>query len=66
METDRQDEPSAQEDNNQSDSLNIVDSDGVKCKSFVAVYLDDLVKISKDGPTHLVHLNTLFRALWTV
>ena len=41
------------------------DSDGVKCKGFVAVYLDDLVIFSKDGPTHLMHLKTLFRALST-
>ena len=40
-----------------------VDSDGVRCKGFVGVFIDDLIVFSEGADLHREHLSKLFRAL---
>jgi len=40
-----------------------LDSDGMKCRGFTCIYLDDLVVFSKDANEHQQHLTRLFNVL---
>ena len=40
-----------------------VDSDRVRCKGFVGVFIDDLIVFSSDADLHQEHLLKLFQAL---
>ena len=42
-----------------------IDSDGMKCRGFVCIYLDDLVVFSRDATQHRKHLERLFDVLST-
>ena len=42
-----------------------IDSDGMKCRGFVCIYLDDLVVFSKDAQQHRRHVERLFDVLST-
>ena len=40
-----------------------IDSDGMKCRGFVCIYLDDIVVFSRDTTQHRHHLERLFDVL---
>ena len=40
-----------------------IDSDGMKCRGFVCIYLDDLVVFSRDATQHCKHIERLFDVL---
>ena len=40
-----------------------IDSDGMKCRGFVCIYLDDVVVFSQDAQKHHRHLERLFDVL---
>ena len=40
-----------------------IDSDGMKCRGFVCIYLDDIVVFSRDAQQHRRHLERLFEVL---